>query len=105
MKVLCRTNLDVFNEKWPTELPALPNIGDSIESKTKHGSFMLQLEVIKITWRHDFTGDGSYYPQIELHMTNWQRSLRSRSGASDGSIIAFYEWYAPLVGRSVSSFI
>lgn len=52
MKVVCRTNLDLFNESWPKELPAIPSVGHTIESKTKHGNFRLELQVVAVTWSY-----------------------------------------------------
>jgi len=107
MKVYCRTNLDLSNEQWPDELPTLPNVGDHIQSRTKHGVFQLELEVKRITWKYNNYEEG-YIPEIELHMTRHQcmlESVRANEGVGRGSITAFYEWYAPLVGRSVGAFI
>lgn len=101
MKVVCRTNLDLLNEDWPTNLPSLPNIGDRIESRTEHkNGFRLQLEVCSITWRCDIfepvnKKHSEWYPEIELHIPkirNW-------------SITDFYNWYAPKVGKSLGYFI
>lgn len=90
----CITNLDLFNERWPTELPGVPNMGDEIESATTWGGgFKLRLEVVGVRWRH--SKGNEWYLEIELHDRNIYRR----------SIQAFYEWYAPLVGCSVSSFI
>ena len=113
MRVVCRTNLDLANEQWPTELPAVPQVGDRIQSATTHGlaPFQLELEVVRVTWKFYRTAPhnermGEWRPEIELHMTKWQRQLPAKKeGAAAGSIVAFYEWYAPLVGRTVSSFI
>jgi hypothetical protein len=104
IKVYCQTNLDLHNEEWPTHLPAVPNIGDNIRSKTKHGRFQLELKVVNITWVYtDYDG---WIPEIELHMTDWQKQLTSKNPeAFQGSIRAFYEWYAPAVGLSVGTFI
>lgn len=99
VQVACRTNLDFFGEQWPDWLPAVPRVGERVASKSRWGDFRLELEVVAVTW-----AEGEP-PTIELHMTSFQRSLPSRSGAEPGSIRAFYEWYAPLVGQSVSSFI
>jgi hypothetical protein len=107
--VYCFTNLDLHHEEWPTFMAAVPNVGDCIQSKTKHGVFQLQLQVVSITWkwfvRHSEQISG-FYPEIELHMTEGQKRYRSKDPeAADGSITAFYEWYAPKVGRTVGSFI
>lgn len=99
IQVECRTNLDLVGEQWPRRLPAVPRVGDRIVSATKWGHFQLELEVVGVTWEHDRA------PRIELHMTRWQREILSTSGARQGSIRAFYEWYAPLVGKRVSDFI
>lgn len=108
IKVSCVTHLDLKNEKWPTELPAVPRVGDRIESSTKHynglNCFQLQLQVVRVYWKH-YGWKDEYYPEIELHMTDWQSNLTSVRGGAKGSITAFYEWYAPLVGSTVGSFI
>lgn len=101
--VVCRTNLDLSGEKWPDRLPVVPRVGDRIASAVMHGSFQLELEVVAVTWRPIY--DRGWVPYVELHMTSWQRSLLPRTVGEPGSIRAFYEWYAPLVGRTVSSFI
>ncbi len=97
IQIKCVTNLDVTMEKWPTALPTAPRVGDLIESATKHGDFQLRLKVIRVTWVHcrpfDYS-ECSWHPFIELHDHIEGRSIRE-----------FYEWYAPLVGKSVSAFI
>lgn len=106
--IVCRTNLDLASERWPDRIPAVPRVGDRIASATKWGDFQLELEVVEVMWRPIYspeTRKAEWMPYIELHMTSWQRSLPSRSSAERGSIRAFFEWYAPLVGRSVGSFI
>ena len=114
MKVRCHTNLDLVNaEYWPTELPAVPMVGDLITSGYTHsGGFKLDLQVVCITWEPipgDYPGSLQWYPVIELHMTDFQRRMPPKDNhggkVADGSITAFYQWYAPLVGRSVGSFI
>lgn len=71
IKVHCRTNLDLHDEKWPKELPAVPNIGDKIQSATKHDKFQLELEIVSITWKQGAPIEGrigkeGWYPEIEL---------------------------------------
>lgn len=105
LEVRCHTNLDLDNhEVWPCVLPVVPHVGDVIVSnKMWKGGFRLELQVISITWT---PCDNCWTPRIELYMTNYQKQMEpQREGAATGSIIAFYEWYAPLVGRSVGSFI
>ena len=92
-KVHCHTNLDLSHEIWPDSLPAIPRVGDKIESQTRHGIFRLSLEVVSVTWK--YKNEGHYYPEIELSIPKG-RFL---------SLTNFYEWYASLVGRSVSAFI
>lgn len=109
IRVVCHTNLDLHNEVWPTYLPAIPHVGDLIESKSiRTNEFRLILQVVAIAWRHIKDSD-SWHPYVELHMTDWQRklpcSLTTLERNCDGSIRAFYEWYAPNVGISVSAFI
>lgn len=117
MRVVCRTNLYLNGEQWPRDLPAVPRVGDSIQSATEwRDGFHLELQVVGVTWRRSVAmgfGPGSppeWYPEIELHMTDWQRRIvcadrPNGCDCADGSICAFYHWYAPLVGRSVASFI
>lgn len=111
MKVFCRTNLDLSNEEWPNDLPAIPSVGDRIQSKTKHGHFQLELQVSSITWRsfNNYNGESYWAPEIELHMTTFHKGLYPKDNKDGnigvGSITAFYQWYAPLVGKSVGSFI
>ena len=113
IKVHCRTNLDLRGEQWPSDMPAIPRVGERIQSMTKWGTFQLTLEVVAVTWEHSIVHDWDinkeakvWVPSIELHMTSFHRGLPCRSGKGEtGSIRAFYEWYAPLVGRDVSSFI
>lgn len=104
--VVCHTNLDLAYEEWPEELSALPHIGDIIESAVvRCNDFRLTLQVCSIRWRYN-KNNNEWHPHIELHMTDFQKRLPSKSGRGEtGSIVAFYEWYAPLVGRTVSSFI
>ena len=104
--VLCRTNLDLHNERWPDFMMAIPRIGDEIRSLTRHGDFRLSLEVVKVTWEPrelDFK-QIAWWPEIELHMTRFQRKLPSETGEV-GSIRAFYEWYAKLTKTHISNYV
>jgi len=98
IKVHCRTNLDLVRgaEKWPEFLPAIPHVGDKIQSaQIWSGGFQLELTVIQVTWKKSMNltrGEPEWYPEIELHCPN--KSIRE-----------FYQWYAPLVGRRLSDFI
>jgi hypothetical protein len=110
MKVCCHTNLDLQNEVWPVELPCLPAVGHTIVSRTRHAvrrhsQFQLELQVVSIKW--EFSNiTNEWLPVIKLHMTEWQKHLPGEGeGVQDGSITAFYQWYAPAVGKSVGSFI
>lgn len=113
IRINCHTNLDLAYEKWPELLPAVPRVGDEIQSKANYRGFQLTLQVVGVVWEshrkkttdpnYDYSFD-DWIPRIELHMTDFQRRLPSKKGET-GSIVAFYEWYAPLVGRTVSSFI
>jgi len=115
VKVRCHVSLDLRGEEWPSELPCCPRVGDNIQSATRWGDFQLELEVTSITWKKiklwEYHGaEEIWIPYIELGMTLWQRGLmcrRSDQGCRcrPGSVTAFYEWYAPLVGRTVGSFI
>ena len=106
MRVLCKTNLDLFCEIWPVELPSIPNVGDEIESARKwQNDFRLSLRVCAVRWEY-CESIREWIPVIELHMTNWQKKLPCSLGEqSQGSIRAFYEWYAPKVGKTLGNFI
>lgn len=92
IQVQCRTNLDLNNERWPTELPAVPRVGDRVESsQVWPGGFSLSLEVVSVRWR--FAGAGQWIPEIELNTERGQ------------SISQFYHWYAPKVGSHPGAFI
>ena len=99
MKVHCRTNLDLFNESWPMQLPAVPNVGDHIESSTVRNHFRLTLQVKSIEYKAD--SNGVWYPEIELHMSDRYH----RHFDKGWSIVDFYDWYAPKVGKTTSCFI
>lgn len=115
MRIYCRTNLDLRGEQWPTDLPAVPRVGDCIQSATEwKDGFHLELQVVAVTWKCSvamgFTPGSlpEWYPEVELHMSEFHQKLRccrEGCGCSQGSICAFYEWYAPLVGRSVPAFM
>ena len=92
IKIHCHTNLDLAHEIWPTELPAVPRVGDLIQSATNHDSFQLTLKVVSVTWKRPFA-DRQWAPVVELH------------DYSSRTIREFYEWYAPLTGHNVSYFI
>jgi hypothetical protein len=100
--VNCKTNLDLWNEKWPNSLPAVPNVGDYIQStQIWDKGFQLRLEVYSVTWKNrnphpkDTNQFDGWFAEIELHTPKNQKL----------SITDFYNWYAPKVGRSVSAFI
>jgi len=96
MLVSCRTNLDVVGEQWPKRMDYIPRVGDLIQSATKHGNFQLRLKVVRVTWKpfqEESMLRSEWVPEIELH------------DFQDRSIQEFYEWYAPLVGKTVASFI
>lgn len=98
MKVVCRTNLDVKDEEWPTELPILPPIGSKIQSATTWvNGFRLQLKVVDITLKYegdDYVADEKWYAEIELHIAQNHMSIKE-----------FFTWYAGCIGKSVSAFI
>jgi hypothetical protein len=92
MKVICKCALDI-QEEFPTELPVVPVVGQKIMSATKHGKFQLCLDVVAVTWIPSRLDKGEWIPEIELHCL------------SKKSIMEFYQWYAPLVGKNISAFI
>ncbi len=92
MKVVCRTNLDLCGcERFPEDLPAVPCVGDLIESKHEWpGGCHLRLKVCQITWMYA----GAWYPEIEMTIPRLHSDLRS-----------FFEWYGRVTGRGVHAFI
>lgn len=104
--VSCHTNLDLRGEHWPTMLPGVPNVGDEIESATTHKYFRLRLRVCSVTWKFSPLKQ-DWYLYVELHMTKMQSMLMPLTSktAAQGSIVAFYDWYAPLVGTTPGAFI
>ena len=90
IKMRCHTNLDLLEEIWPKELPERLIVGDFVESQVMHKGGNLILKVVSITWK-DYMSE--WIMDIELH-DRFSRSIRE-----------FYEWYAPFVGKDVSSFI
>ena len=101
MYVVCRTNLDLLPcEKWPINLPALPNVGDHIESAYKWGNKVVVLKVVRITWKYNINTCSvvdntiDWYPEIELHLPSfWENISR------------FYEWYGQITEKGKSYFI
>lgn len=92
IKVSCRSNLDLDNEVWPTELPCRPVVGDYIESlklhnKGPHHTVRLRLRVCSVTFEPDI--DDSYKVCVELHLPSHFENIAS-----------FYEWYERLTGRT-----
>lgn len=86
--VYCKTNLDLHHsESWPTELPAVPNVGDYIVSARKWGVFQFRLKVTSVTWEQrtvNFTtGAKQWSPVIEMH-DGWVQPR---------SINDFQKWY------------
>lgn len=107
-QIVCHTNLDLCPcENWPTELPSVPCVGDLIESghvwSYESGrSAILQLKVVRITWRAKIITNTVYpythttwTPYVELHLERGQFE----------NINQFYEWYGKITGRGKHAFI
>lgn len=121
MKIIFRTHLDLLPiEKWPEELPAIPRIGDRIESgylwnyfpseeeRAKGGippcQTRLILQVYSIEWKYyssdtllylgSSTKEGMWYPVVELNIPSYFENMRS-----------FYEWYGKITGKGKHYFI
>ncbi|KKL26992.1 hypothetical protein LCGC14_2389690 [marine sediment metagenome] len=91
IKVACHTNLDVYGEIWPNQLPFRPMVGDRIVSQTKRTLTQLVLEIVNITIRcidplERNAQTNNYYLDIELHLpkNRWQ------------NINEFQKWYSKL---------
>lgn len=94
MEIICKSNLDLEGEQWPTSLPALPRVGDRINSGTEWiNGFRLSLEVVSVEWR--YWGGSEWRPFIELDLP--------RSIWKTRSIRDFYKWYIPRTGRPVDA--
>ena len=110
--VICYTNLDLHHaEKWPMVLPALPRVGDEIQSAMDWKPFRLSLQVVAVRFKATTVFVNGFQktewiPHIELHMARFQQELPCSLGEQyRGSIRAFYEWYATLIGSRVGAFI
>lgn len=70
MKVIFRTNLDLYSEEWPSlsNGPWRPVVGDSVQSLTSwRNGFQLTLEVVDVTWKSLKCPNESYL-EVELHL-------------------------------------
>jgi hypothetical protein len=109
IRVVCRVNLDLHGEIWPEKMPAVPRVGDLIQSAQIWDGFQLSLQVNRIIWKQgkEYLSKKSYwYAELELGLTEYHRKLPcAKKPECTGSLIAFFEWYAPKVGQSVASFI
>ena len=97
MRTHFHTNLDLPHcEKWPTDLPAIPRVGDWIQSShswpatDSFGDFRLELKVVAVRWVYVELRE-DWITEIELH--------------TDKSVNDFYHWYAPLIGQRAGAFI
>lgn len=99
MKVHCRTNLDIhMAEKWPTELPCVPRVGDYIVSAYRWGQYrpeggnpthfvQLELQVCGVKW--EANREGEWTPTVELHLPKHRFE----------NILEFSKWYSKMTGR------
>lgn len=70
INVHCHSNLDLYNEQWPTQLVCRPNVGDYIPSATKwRNGVQLELMVVRVTHRTavSLPHNGPYL-DVELHL-------------------------------------
>ena len=80
VSVQCRSNLDLMGERWPTQLPSRPMVGDLIQSATQWGKHRRQLElrVVAVSFKcrpADVTVDrykDEWYAEIELHLEHFE---------------------------------
>lgn len=83
--IKCYHDLELPNEVFPTELPAVPAVGDLIGSKTQYpDGIFVELEVKRVRWLHD---GFDWLPCVEL----WVPS-------NFDSHAAFYEHYESILG-------
>lgn len=112
MKLVCHTNLDLERcEKWPTELPEYPRVGDLIESGylwPYSGGRRIELSVVRVRWVYYPVGTfchlsaeentlslGGWFPHVELHLPPSRfQSLKD-----------FYDWYGRLTGKGRGAYI
>lgn len=133
--VHCHTNLDLVNsaECWPEELPAVPNVGDLIESAYKwkwyrtphHNEYIrqqvltneipadycqgpfnahLELEVVRVVWIST-TNEFMAAPSYQGPV-QWMPKIELHlpKGRFE-NLIAFYEWYGEITSKGRSYFI
>lgn len=97
MKVYCFTNLDVFCEHWPSELPARPMVGDIIRSNTVRRKGTLELQVCQVTIFCDQkASDDPYNPRRE---ESWAYEVELTLIPSRWKCVSdFQKWYETLLG-------
>lgn len=85
MKIHCFTNLDKLKRfSWPTELPAIPQVGDLITTlETSPKGYKVELEVVRVRWvpEKQYSGNTVWIPEIELHIPKYL----------EDSIVSFYK--------------
>ena len=95
--VTCKTNLDLHHsESWPTELPAIPNVGDYIVSARKWGVFQLRLKVVSVTWEPKVTRTHAKWddPDCFVETISWTPVIEMHDGwVQPRSINDFEKWY------------
>lgn len=92
--VRCVTALNLRDEEWPKEMPAVPRVGDLVESSTEWGpgKVRLVLQVKSVTWRrtkqYSLCGEfnGAWYPELTLSLSDedWSRWM---------TLKGFEKWY------------
>jgi hypothetical protein len=81
-------------ERWPTELPETPKVGQLIDSATRHGAhFRLALRVVEVKWTYA-ESTRTWSPEVWLSVPRENQSIHD-----------FFHWYAPMVGKPVGAFI
>jgi len=98
ISVQCRTNLDVMPaEMWPKQLPALPFVDSMIESGClwTPSNRRLELRVMSVNLKCRRT---------EVHqLTEWYYEI-ILGVHKNQSVIDFFNYYGPIVGRDPKSF-
>ena len=109
VKIYCGTNLNLLPcERWPTELPEVPKVGDLIVSSMEwineddgiETKSRVCLEVCGIVWVPQITQASTllnfvWVPEVELELS--RKHFKN--------MVDFYTWYGKITGKGKDYFI
>lgn len=105
IEVYCHTNLDLERcEEWPKYLPALPRVGDYIESSHEWSKgCRLSLKVCAVRW--EFRKRGSWDHEGQPQPECWAPRIELSIPPLYKTITEFYEWYGRITGKGKGAYI